>query len=54
MQNLVNVFDYVKFLLAHKKEVNKEPQKYLPWPYKGEGKFPHGVRILSLYFFQKY
>lgn len=36
VQNQVNVFDYVNFLLAHKKDVKKAPKDYLPWLYKWE------------------
>jgi hypothetical protein len=34
VQNEVNVFDYMKFLLANKKEVIRLPRNYLPWNYK--------------------
>ena len=33
VQNNVNVFDYVKFLLENKKDVMKKPKNYLPWLY---------------------
>ncbi len=34
VQNQVNVFDYMKYLLSHKKEVLATPRNYLPWLYK--------------------
>ena len=34
VQNQVNVFDYMKYLLAHKKEVLATPKNYLPWLYQ--------------------
>jgi len=34
VQNQVNVFDYMKFLLANKKDVIRRPRNYLPWLYQ--------------------
>lgn len=34
VQNDVNVFDYMKFLLANKRKVKKRPKDYLPWLYQ--------------------
>lgn len=38
VQNDINVFDYMKFLLANKKDALINPKNYIPWLFKSEKK----------------